>query len=113
MPKVMHINHRHKFVNDSLLEWLYLKGMEVHMTAPYLLAQNGVAKQMNRTLKELARVMHLAAGLLVFLWEQAVSHAAYVHNQAYSIAIKTATPYKHWHRQKLDVSHLYEFGTPV
>ncbi len=34
-PKAMCIDRGHKFVNDSLLEWLYLKGMEVYMTAPY------------------------------------------------------------------------------
>jgi len=42
MPKAIHINRRHEFVNDTLLEWLYLRGMEVHMTAPHSPSQNGV-----------------------------------------------------------------------
>ena len=54
MPKVMHIDRRCEFVNDLLLDWLYSKGMEVHMTAPYSLSQNGVTERMNRTLEELA-----------------------------------------------------------
>ncbi len=46
----MRINCRCEFMNDSLLKWLYLKGMEVHITAPHLPSQNGVTKWMNRTL---------------------------------------------------------------
>jgi len=46
-PKVIRIDHGCKFINNSLLEWLYSKGMEVHMTAPHSPSQNGVAKQMN------------------------------------------------------------------
>ncbi len=34
----MHIDHRHEFVNDLLLNWLHSKGMEVHMTTPYSLS---------------------------------------------------------------------------
>ncbi len=68
---------------------------------------------MNQTLEDLARAMRLAADLPVFLWEQAITHAAYVCNRAYSSALKTATPYKCWHSHKPDVSHLREFGAPV
>ena len=57
MPKVMHIDRGREFVNDLLLDWLYSKGMEVHMTAPYSPSQNGVAECMNRTLEKLARAM--------------------------------------------------------
>jgi hypothetical protein len=83
------------------------------MTAPYSPSQNGVTERMNRTLKELARAMRIAADLPVFLWEQAVAHAAYVRNRAYSSAIKVATPYQRWFNKKPDVSHLREFGAPV
>jgi transposase InsO family protein len=67
MPKAIHINCGRKFVNDSLLKWLYLKGMEVHMTTPHSPSQNGIAERMNRTLEDLARAMHFAADLPVFL----------------------------------------------
>jgi hypothetical protein len=113
MPKAIHINRGHEFVNKTLLEWLYSKGMDVQMTAPHSPSQNGVAERMNRTLEELARAMRLAADLPVFLWEQAVSHAAYVRNRAYNSAIKTSTPYERWYGRKPDVSHLREFGAPV
>jgi hypothetical protein len=43
----MRIDRRRKFVNDLLLDWLYSKGMEVHMTAPYSPSQNGIVECMN------------------------------------------------------------------
>src|SRR6266851_718566 len=104
MPKAMRINHGREFVNNSLLEWLYSKGMEVHMTAPHSLSQNGITKRMNWTLEDLARAMRLAADLPVFLWEQAITHVAYIRNRAYSSALKTATPYERWH------SHCYRLS---
>ena len=57
--------------------------------------------------------MRIAADLPVFLWEQAIAHAAYVRNRAYSSAIKVATPYERWFNKKPDVSHLREFGASV
>jgi hypothetical protein len=64
-PKAIHINCGRKFVNDSLLEWLYSKGMEVYMTTPHSPSQNSIAERMNRTLEDLARAMHFAADLPV------------------------------------------------
>ncbi len=68
---------------------------------------------MNHTLEDLARAMRIAANLPVFLWEQAIAHAACICNRAYSSAIKVVTPYEHWFNIKPDISHLHEFGTPV
>jgi hypothetical protein len=68
---------------------------------------------MNLTLEDLARAMHFAADLPVFLWEQAITHAAYVRNRAYSSAVRDATPYERWYGKKPDVSHLREFSAPI
>ncbi len=112
-PKAMRIDRGREFVNESLLEWCYSKGMEVHKTAPYSSSQNGIAEHMNRTLADLARAMRIAADLPVFLWEYAVAHTAYVRNRAYSSAIKVTTPYERWYRRKPDVTHLRAFGALV
>ncbi len=66
-PKAMHIDQGREFINESLLQWCYAKGMEVHMTAPHSPSQNGVAEQMNHMLEDLARAMRFAANLPVFL----------------------------------------------
>ena len=44
MPKAICIDCGCEFVNNSLLKWLYSKGMEVHMTTPHSPSQNGVAE---------------------------------------------------------------------
>ena len=49
-------------------------------TIPRTPQQNGVAKHMNRTLKECARSMRLHAGLPKTLWADAISTAAYLIN---------------------------------
>jgi transposase InsO family protein len=72
------MDHGHKFVNEALFRWCQSKGMTMEMMAPYSPSQNGVAKWMNRTLEELARAIWIAADLPVFLWEQAIVHAAYL-----------------------------------
>jgi len=46
------------------------------MTTPYLPSQNGVAKQMNRTIVEPAQAM--LHGLPKFLWEYAINHSSYL-----------------------------------
>ncbi len=68
---------------------------------------------MNQTLEDLARAMHFATDLPMFLWEQAIAHVVYVCNCAYSSTVREATPYEQWYSKKPDVSHLHEFGVPV
>ena len=68
---------------------------------------------MNRTLVELTRAMIKAQQLPEFLWEQAVEHAAYVRNRAYTRVIEDRTPYEAWFKRKPEVSNLREFGAPV
>jgi IS30 family transposase len=54
MPKAIHMDRGHEFVNEALFGWCQSKGMEMQMTAPYSPSQNGVAERMNCTLEELA-----------------------------------------------------------
>ena len=61
---------------------------------------------MHCTLADLAWVMHIATDLLIFLWEYAVAHTAYVWNWVYSSEIKVNTPYERWYGQKPNVTHL-------
>jgi len=100
------MDHGREFVNESLFEWCHSKGIEMHMTAPYSPSQNSVAERMNCMLEDLAQAMRIAADLPIFLWEQAIAHATYVRNRAYSSAIKVITLYQCWFNKKPDVSHL-------
>jgi hypothetical protein len=72
-----------------------------------------MAKQMNRTLTELARANLNSQGIPEYLWEYARSHAAYVRNQAYMKPIGTLTPYQGWFKNKPNITHLRECGAPI
>ena len=107
------VNHRMEFINANLKNWCQAKGMEIQLTTPYSLSQNGIAECMNRTLVKLACAMLMALKLSEFLWEPAVAHAAYLRNRAYMTALSAHTPFEGWFGSKPNVSHLHEFGAPV
>jgi hypothetical protein len=48
-----------------------------------------------------------------FLWELAVTQAAYVRNRACTQTLKEKTLYETWFKRKPDITNLYEFGCPV
>ena len=112
-PLAIRVDRGTEFINETTKTWCAQRGIEIQMTAPYSPSQNGIAERMNRTLVELARAIICAQKLPEFLWECAVSHAAYLRNRSYSRSITNATPYQRWHGVKPDVSHLREFGTKV
>ena len=68
---------------------------------------------MNRTLVELAHAMLTAVDLPEYLWEPAVTHAAYLRNLLHTKPRAKATPYQLWNGRKPNVTHLQEFGAPV
>jgi len=112
-PQAIQMDRGTEFINKSLRDWSNTKGIQLQLTAPYSPSQNGVAKQMNRTLVELSCTMLAASKLPEFLWELAVTHAAYLQNMLYTTSLVNATPYQIWHGWKPNVSNLHEFGVPV
>jgi hypothetical protein len=105
-PKAIQIDRGKEFVNDKLERWCKEQGIELRLTAPYSPPQNGVAERMNRMLGELARAMLDDQDLPEFLWEYAISHTAYVRNQAYMKPLGTLTPYQGWFNKKPNIAHL-------
>jgi len=112
-PCAIRVDRGTEFINQDLISWCKSRGIDIQWTAPYSPSQNGVAKQMNCTLVELACTMVLAAKLPEFLWEPAVEHATYIRNRSFTTSIQGTTPYEVWHGHKPDVTHLCEFGAPV
>ena len=112
-PKAMHTDCSKEFINEQLSPWCHEHGIEIQTTAPYLLLQNGVAEWSNCTLVELVRAMIKVQDLPEFLWEPAVTHAAYLCNCSAMHAIKDKTPYELWYGKKPDVSHLCKFSAPI
>jgi hypothetical protein len=103
-PRSIKVDRRSEFLNDALRTWCATHGIEIHVTAPYSPAQNGVAERFNRMLVELARTMLTDVKLPEFLWEPAVAHAAYIRNRAYTKAVNGMTPYERWTEKRPNVS---------
>lgn len=82
-------------------------------TAPYTPKQNGIAEWYNHTVVELGHAMLYAHNLPGELWPEAINHACYIRNQAYTQAISGATPYEKWTGNRPNVLHIQEFGVPV
>jgi len=112
-PKAIQIDRGREFVNEKLERWCKEQGIELRLTAPYSPPQNGVAERMNRTLTELARANLNNHEIPEYLWEYAISHAAYIRNRAYTKRMGTLTPFQGWFGYKPYVAHLREFGAPV
>jgi len=102
-----------KCCNEIMKSWCIEHRIEIQMTIPYSLSQNGIAEWMNHMLVELSCVMICVPELPKFLWESAVAHTAYLHNRSYSRSVAYAIPYQRWHNHKPDVLHLREFGSNI
>src|ERR1700720_1405358 len=113
MPKAIQIDQRREFVNEKLERWCKEQGIELRLTSPYSPPQNGVAERMNRTLTELARANLNSHEIPEYLWEYAISHAAYVRNRAYTKPMVTLTPFQGWFNYKPNIAHLCKFGAPI
>ena len=113
LPKTVRANNGHEYVNRDLIGWCFDKGIELQTTTPYMPKQNGVAEQYNCTIVELAHTMIFTQYLPNSLWPEAMSHAAYVCNRAFSQSVPDGTPYQKWTGQKPDLSTIQEFGTDI
>ena len=91
-PRYMCFDNAPDLVGSEIRSWAANKGIVIEMTAPYSPAQNGIAKQFNRTLLESGRAMLIAKGLPAFLWDEVVSHAIYIQNQSPTKALDGMTP---------------------
>jgi hypothetical protein len=112
-PKYIRVDRGKEFINNPLQVWCGQQGIDIQKTAPYSPSQSGVAEQANRTLVKLAQAMIRGCDMPEFLWELAVTQAAYVRNRAYTQTLKEKTLYETWFRRKPDVTNLYKFGCPV
>ena len=91
--------------------WLQSKGIRHESSAPKTLEQNGVAERYNRTILESLRCMLHSSKLGLELWAEATACAVYLLDRVLCSAMETMTPYKGWHWQKSNLTHLRIFGS--
>ena len=80
LSKYLQFDNGKELVNEELKRWSAGKGIIIETTAPYSPSQNGVAERFNRMLLVLACAMLFEKNLSIFLWDEAVAHAAYLCN---------------------------------
>lgn len=90
-----------------------VNGIQHQLTNAHTPEQNGVAERMNRTIVEKAKCMIFDAGLDDSYWAEACNMAVYVINRSVCASLVNKTPEEVWTNQKVDVSNLKIFGTPV
>lgn len=110
--KVLHADNAREYTEEAFKAYAAERGIVIWTTAPYLPQQNGISERINHTLVERARPMLFAHDSPHFLWEEAVSYAAYLRNRSPTRALVGKTPFEALWGRKPDVHTLREFGTP-
>ncbi|CAG7720669.1 unnamed protein product, partial [Allacma fusca] len=99
-----------EFVNKNLKTFFRENGITHETSAPYCPESNGKIERENRTIKDCARTILLAADLPQFLWAEAVSTTVYVHNRVLDKQSPDFTAYEAIFKKKQSVGHLRVFG---
>nr|GEU68949.1 Gag-Pol polyprotein [Tanacetum cinerariifolium] len=111
--KCLRTDNGGEYTGDEFDTFCKQEGIKRQFTTAYTPQQNGVAKQMNRTLLERAREMLATTCLGKSFWAKAVNTACYVINRSPSIAVELKTLMKMWTGKPVNYSDLHIFGSPV
>ena len=98
-----------EFFNKEFEEFCKKCGIARQKTTPYTPQQNGVAKRMNKMLKERARSMLSGAGLGQEFWVEAVDTTCYLVNMSPSSVLEDKTTQEVWNGKKPSLSYLRVF----
>jgi transposase InsO family protein len=98
-------------VNHEIHNIFHEAGIQLQHIVPYTPQQNGVAKQKNRSLKEMASCMLHAKSLPQRLWAEALNCATYNQKKSPHRSFKDKTHYEAWNGLKPEVTHFHIFGS--
>ncbi|RDX99262.1 hypothetical protein CR513_17699, partial [Mucuna pruriens] len=98
------------YIDDLIRKiWIYLlKGKHLYHLTPQ---HSGTTQKRNKTLLNLVRCMLKGKNLPSFLWEEAVSTAAYILNRSSTRRVENKTSEEAWNGAKPNVTHLRIFGS--
>lgn len=108
--KVLRNDKGGEYVSTEFKTFCSAHGIQVQHTERNEPHQNGVAERANRTLHESVISMLNESRLPATFWWDAVTTFVHVHNRSPTSALRSGTPYEHWHKSKPDVSHFRVFG---
>lgn len=104
-------DHGKEFENSNFSEFCSTEGTFHEFSAPITPQQNGVVKQKNIILQEVARVVLHAKNLPYHFWIEAINIACYIHNRVTIRSKIKATLYELWKGRKLNVKYFHVFGS--
>ncbi|KAF8783371.1 Retrovirus-related Pol polyprotein like [Argiope bruennichi] len=108
--KVLRSDNGTEYINNEMMKYLELKGIQHQKSIPYTPEQMGVAERNNRTLVERARSMLTDAHLDKKYWAEAVQTANHCKNVSPTVAVTGMTPYEKWSGDKPNLEYLRVFG---
>jgi len=103
-----------EYINQEVLDWLELQGINSKITTPKSSAQNGIAEYLNYTVMEHTHFMLASTSLSLFFWSKAVQYEFYLKNICPTHALhNNIIPYKAFWNCKPNISNVEEFGAKV
>jgi transposase InsO family protein len=90
--KAIHSDNRIEFRNASFDQFYLEHGVDQQFSVPRVPQQNGVMKQKNHTLVEMARTMLDEHKTPRYFWADAISTTCYISNQTFPCSILNLTP---------------------
>ncbi|KAK1441043.1 hypothetical protein QVD17_06879 [Tagetes erecta] len=111
--KILRSDNGTEFKNSIVDLFCAEKGIARHFSAPRTPQHNGVAKQKNQTLIEVARSMLADAKISITFWDEAIATACFVQNRTLLVQDKHKTSYELLFGRKPNISYLKAFGCPV
>jgi hypothetical protein len=82
-----------EFINDEFKEYLKANGTKLTFTTSHTPRHNGIAERMNGVLAEMTRSMIAQSDAPLYLWGEAITYAAFLHNNTPQPVIKDQIPF--------------------
>lgn len=92
--KLVKFNNEGEYCSKKFKDYLEKYGINRMLTVPYALQQNGVAKNRNRILFQMARCMLIQADLSLSFWAEAIAAANQIRNHDLPSSFQGKNPLK-------------------
>lgn len=111
--KIFRTDNGTEFCQEKVKNICIESGIQHQRTVVYTPQQNGVAERMNRTIVERARCLIFDADLDKSFWAEASNMAVFLINRSTCSFLVDTTPEEVWTGNKVDLTKLKVFGSPV
>ena len=107
--KALRSDNGGEYIAKDFIDFCIARGVRREFTAPYTLAQNGVAKRMNMTIQERILSMLSQANLTQGFWAEALYTTFYLINRSPNSTLEFKVPEELWTGHILSYDRLRAF----